>query len=136
MDKGRNLMNNLLSLKAKAKLEDFFNDLKYKQLGIKVPDYDISQLPEEIEIVAAYDKKNKSYYAECPHWNDIYTASSTIEGLVENINDLVYEFFEVPRFVARNLPQQYKPSGETLEILKKSGAKNIKVKLSPQLAAA
>lgn len=80
--------------------------------------------------------KNKSYYAECPHLNDIYTASNTIEGLIENINDLVYEFFDVPRFIARNLPQRYKPSDEALKNLKKSGAKNIKVKLSPQLTIA
>lgn len=145
MSKGLDLIYNLLTsrekaLFLKAKLEDFVNNFVYKQLGMKTPDYDLGKLPKEIEIFAIYDKKNDSYYAECPHLNDIYTASTTVEGLIENINDLVYEFFDVPRYIARNLPQRYRPSMDAFEALKNSKSKepelNIRVRISPQLATA
>ncbi|MDP4030977.1 MAG: hypothetical protein Q8P47_01695 [Candidatus Beckwithbacteria bacterium] len=145
MNKGLDLMYNLLTsrekvLFLKAKLEDFVNNLVYKQLGMKTPYYDLGKLPKEIEIFATYDKKNDSYYAECPHLNDIYTAAATVEGLIENINDLVYEFFDVPRYIARNLPQRYSPSMDAFKALKNSKSKepelNIRVRISPQLATA
>jgi len=113
----------------KAKATDFFQDFWYETLNQRKPYYDCEKLPEGIQIIATYDKKNKSFYAECPHLNDIYTASSTIEGLIESINDLVYYHYDVPRYIARKLPLSYNPPEEQLRRLQVSKVKIPQVKI-------
>lgn len=142
MNKSLQLMINFLPLTREKKMllglkiTDFFEDFWFKTLNQKKPNFDLSKLPESIEINTTYDKKNDSFYAECTHLNNnIFTTSSSVKGLVEGINDLVYDFYDIPRFIARNLPLAYMPPIELLEELKVSKSKvpeaNIKIKISP-----
>lgn len=122
------------------KVVNFFQDLWYKTLNQRKPFFDFDKLPDEIEISTSYDKKNDSFYAECTHLNNIFTASSSIKGLVEGINDLVYDYYDVPSFIARHLPLRYKPPIELLEKLKVSKSRvpeaTIKIKMSSSRAYA
>lgn len=107
----------------KSKATDVIQNFWYDTLNQEKPYYDFEKLPKEIQIIATYDKKNKSFYAECPYLNDVYTASATIEGLIEGINDLVYDYCGVPRYISKKLPLNYNPPEDQLKRLKVSKAK-------------
>lgn len=93
-------------------------------------------LPANIRVKIEYDKDTRTYFADSLDYQGIYTASKNLEKLVKNINHQIYEYVEVPRERFKELGNQFTPSAEIIEELRKDGAPiviEIDVK-SPRLA--
>ena len=97
----------------KSKFLNFEEFIRYKVL--EAPPSTIDYLPQSIDIRWTYDKKNKSFYAESPSHPEIYTAGNSIEEVVNSINDAVYTYFDVPRYLAKRLGNRYLPPLELIE---------------------
>jgi len=101
----------------KSRFLDLEEFIKYKVLATPPPTVDY--LPESINIRWTYDKKNKSFYAESPSHPEIYTAGKSIEEVINSVNDAVYTYFDVPRYLAKKLGNRYLPPQEAFDKLPK-----------------
>lgn len=120
----------------KSGITDFLDIIQYEWFHSPKPTLR-NELPKEVLLHASFDKKLKSFYVECPFLDGIYTAANSIEELVKGINDVIYEYLDVPRYIARKLGNQYNPDLETLERLQSEGAEiKLKVRQSETLATA
>lgn len=112
-----NLFLEDIYLLLKSKFLDLEEFVKYKILAVPPPTVDY--LPESIDIKWTYDNKYKSFYAESNTHPEIYTTGETIEEIVNNINDAVYTYFDVPRYLAKKLGNRYLPPQEAFDKLPK-----------------
>lgn len=107
-----------LLLKSKfLDLEEFIN---YEILRISPPSGDcLDCLPKSIDIRWTYDKKNKSFYAESSSHPEIYTAGNSVEEVINSVNDAVYTYYDIPRYLAKRLGNRYLPPQEAFDKLPK-----------------
>lgn len=64
-------------------------------------------LPRSIKIEVNYDKKTKTFLANAPDYNGLFTVTRSEDELEDSINDAIYTYFNVPRFVAKSLPNLF-----------------------------
>ena len=55
----------------------------------------MNKLPQKIQVKVIKNRKTGVYLAELPDF-DIFTESDSFSGLVFQVNDLIYTYFEVP----------------------------------------
>lgn len=73
----------------------------------------MAKLPSKIKVKIVRNLKTGVFLAELPEY-DVFTESDSFSGLVFQVNDLIYTFFEVPKkFHGRFI--YYPPQGNALE---------------------
>lgn len=92
------------------------------------PFIDEGTLPGSIEASIEYSKEEGSFYAEVNRHVGIYSASDSVEGIIRNINEQIYEYYGFPKVQYKKFGNKYKPPEEVFEKLKIDGA-SIRVKM-------
>lgn len=88
----------------------------------RTPNIDFSEIPQKLDIVSHYDKKNKVHWVEVPQLPEFYATGKTSEELARNIYDTILVYFDVPTYFAK----RFKPSESKLNFLnKKTGKEEI-----------
>ena len=83
-------------------LYDVSNDVadfvKYGVLGLPVKDFTV---PSKIDITV--HSSPNSLWIESPEFPGLFASGSNAIELWESLNDAIYSYFEVPRYVAKKL---------------------------------
>lgn len=79
--------------------------------------FDLNALPVKIDFDKKIDQKNNSILFMAKDYPQLYTVVSVKDpaAIADQINDAVFTYFAVPRYVARRLKNQYRlaDQGET-----------------------
>lgn len=120
-----------LKLLFKALVQDAREYTQYKILGEPMPS---RILPPQIGIQWKYNKNTNSFFAKGSTIPDIFTTSNTVEGIIDNVNDVIYEYYDIPRFFVKKIVREkgnfYSPPIEALEALRRDGYKDANKLLS------
>jgi predicted RNase H-like HicB family nuclease len=69
------------------------------------PDFDFSEIPQQINFESHYDKENDVHWLEVPELPEFYVTGKTAEELAEHFTETLLVYFDVPVYFAR----RYKP---------------------------
>lgn len=103
---------NYSSIFLQEKWADFSGYVYYKLLNNKY----YLDLPRSININVEFNKKSKTYLAFAPQYQGLCTVASNETELKDMVNDAIYTYFGVPRYIARQLPNLFNPEGEGKQI--------------------
>jgi hypothetical protein len=95
-----------ISATLSTSLTEFFQMLEF-EVGRKK--FDIHSLPMRIDFDKQIDQKNNSILFVAKDYPQLYTVVSSKDetAIADQINDAVFTYFAVPRYVARRLKNQY-----------------------------
>lgn len=91
----------------KEKMADLSGYCYYNLLNNKY----YSDMPRSVKISVEIDSKTKQLLAFSPEYNGLYTVVSKHDELDDMVNDAIYTYFGVPRFIAKQLPNLFFPEG-------------------------
>lgn len=81
--------------------------LKYEILKEKY----YPNIPRTINIKLEEDKKYKTILAQAPEYPGLVTLVKNKAELVDKVNDAIYTYFGVPRYIAKKWTNQFFPEG-------------------------
>ncbi len=88
-------------------IADISGILKYEILKEKYnPD-----IPRTIFIKLDEDKRYKTILAQAPEYPGLITVVKNKAELVDKVNDAIYTYFGVPRYIAKKWSNQFFPEG-------------------------
>lgn len=91
--------------------------MSYKGIATKMPDQKILDLPSSIQVKILRGKS--CFIAELPEY-DISTEADSVEAIVNNVNDLIYAYFDVPKSMQKDFrycpPQKVEPNTERVKM--------------------
>ncbi len=119
-----------ITLNIKTKILDIEDYINYKVSSNPLPS---ENTPKVISVIWEKDPKTKTYSAVFPDYPEIIATADTGEGIINNVNEAVYEYFEVPRYLAKLMGNKYTPPDEAFSKLVKDETRLLKTKL-PKLA--
>lgn len=68
-------------------------------------------IPRSIFIKLEEDKKYKTLLAHAPEYPGLVTVVKNKADLVDKVNDAIYTYFGVPRYIAKKWANQFFPEG-------------------------
>lgn len=89
-------------------LADFSGYIKYKLLNTKYS----WGIPRSIYFETEFDKRTGTYLISARDYQGLYTIASNEEEIIALVNDAIFTYFGVPRFVAKRLPNIFNPEGK------------------------
>lgn len=92
-------------------IKEFFVDLvQYIQYGVLKTDYTFS-MPRAINFESTPDKKNGSILISSVDYPGLYTIVSQNDEpeTIDSVNDAIFTYFEVPRYIARRTENLFFP---------------------------
>lgn len=84
--------------------------LQYFQFSVLNTKYNFP-LPRTINFESKVDKKNKTLLIQSPEYPGLYTIvpMNDDQKLVDMVNDAIFTYFEVPRYIARREENKFFP---------------------------
>lgn len=86
----------------------------------------LEQLPEELDVKLSKNPKTRVWIAQIKNL-DVFTEADDLIGLIYNVNDLIYAFFDIPKKFQHKVWYMPKPKIQLDELIK------FNILLSPKL---
>ena len=67
----------------------------------RVPEIDLSVIPQNFRFTTHYDQKNNIYWIDSPDLPDFEATGKTLEELASHIKDTIYVYFDIPHYFAK-----------------------------------
>lgn len=93
------------------------------------------QLPEELDVTVSRNPETGIWLAKIKHL-DIFTEADDLIGLIYNVNDLIYAFFDIPKKLQHQvwyMPPYFKETTVHKQKVRLNELMKFNILISPQL---